>query len=183
MYNTNIMKSFRVFLTKYRVIILSLFILTVILIADILVHEMGHLLAALVLGVPLNKIKIAFVGINPGFKIPDILGSTALSIYQYAGGAFAALVCVCAYIFLWLRRYRARPSLLNWVVGLILSGICGEEIGNSLVEGHFHAAYLYYANSSFAPTTMVMVAFMAIGLAFHFILFPVSNLKKKTGGG
>jgi hypothetical protein len=27
------------------------------------------------------------------------------------------------------------------------------------------------------------VTFWVIGLAFHFILFPVSNLKKKTGDG
>jgi hypothetical protein len=175
------MKSFRTFLTKYRILILSLVILAVILIADTLIHEMGHLLAALALGVPLNKIKIAFVGINPGFKIPDMLSSTGLSIYQYAGGAFAAIVLLCVYLFLWLRKYRSRPTLLTWVVGLIILGLCGEEIGNSLVEGHFHAAYLYYANSSFAPTTMIMVAFMVIGLVFHFILFPISNLKKKTG--
>ncbi|MHB8105561.1 MAG: hypothetical protein ACYDG5_08535 [Dehalococcoidales bacterium] len=148
-----------------------------------MIHEMGHLLAALALGVPLNKIKIAFVGINPGFKIPNMLGSTELAIYQYAGGAFAAIVLLCVYLFLWLRKYRARPTLLTWVVGLIILGLCGEEIGNSLVEGHFHAAYLYYANSTFAPTTLMMAVFMVIGLAFHFILFPVSNLKKKTGDG
>jgi hypothetical protein len=183
MYNTTIMKSFRAFYTKYRILILSLVFLAVIFAADTLIHEMGHLLAALVLGVPLNKIKIAFIGINPGFKIPDMLGSTALAIYHYAGGAFAAFVCLCAYIFLWVRRYRARPSLLTWIVGLIILGLCGEEIGNSMVEGHFHAAYLNNANSTFAPTTLIMVAFMVMGLLFHFILFPISKLKKKTGDG
>jgi hypothetical protein len=70
--------------------------------------------------------------------------------------------------------------LPGWIVGLILLGICGEEIGNALVEGHFHAAYLYYANSSFAPTTLIMVLFMFMGLAFHLIIFPISKLKKKT---
>jgi hypothetical protein len=173
------MKSFRTFTRNNRIVIYSIAFLILILVADTLVHEMGHLLAALVLGVPINKIKIAFMGINPGFKIPEVLGSTALAIYQYAGGAFAAFVCLCTYLFLWLRKYRARPSLLAWIVGLIILGMCGEEIGNSLVEGHFHAAYLYYANSTFAPTTLIMVLFMFMGLAFHFILFPISKLKKK----
>jgi hypothetical protein len=183
MYNTNIMKSFRAFFTKYRIIILSLVILAIILIADTFVHEMGHLLAALVSGVSLDKIKIIFIGFNPGLKMPAGLSSSSVTLINYAGGAFAAIVLLCVYLFLWLRKYRAQPSLLTWVVGLIILGLCGEEIGNSLVEGHFHAAYLYYANSTFAPTTMMMVAFMAIGLAFHFILFPVSNLNKKTGEG
>ena len=174
------MKSLRAFFTKYRIIILAFVFFAVILIADSLINEMGHLIAALVLGVPLNKIKIAFDGINPGFKILDVLGSTALAIYQYAGGVFAAAVCLCIYLFLWLRKYRSRPTLLGWIVGLILLGICGEEIGNALVEGHFHAAYLYYANSTFAPTTLIMVAFMVMGLLFHFLLFPISKLKKKT---
>jgi hypothetical protein len=180
MYNTNIMKSFKTFIQNNGIVIYSIVFLIGIFIADTLVHEMGHLLAALILGVPLNKIRIAFIGINPGFKIPDMLGSTALAIYHYAGGAVAAIVCLCVYLFLWLRRYRVRPSLLTWVVGLIILGLCGEEIGNSLVEGHFHAAYLLNANSTFAPTTLIMVAFMVMGLLFHFILFPISKLKKKT---
>ena len=181
MYNTNIMKAFRAFLTKYRIIILSLVFLAAIFIADTLIHEMGHLLAALISGVPINKIKIIFIGFNPGLKMPGGLSSNSVTLINYAGGAFAAFVCLCAYIFLWLRRYRARPSLLTWIVGLIILGLCGEEIGNSLVEGHFHAAYLYNANSTFAPTTLIMVAFMVMGLLFHFILFPISKLKKKTG--
>jgi hypothetical protein len=180
MYNTTIVKYFRAFFAKYRIIILSLVFFAVILVADTLIHEMGHLIAALILGVPLNKIKIAFIGINPGFKIPDMPGSTALAVYHYAGGAFAAAVCLCVYLFLWLRRYRVRPTLLTWIVGLVILGLCGEEIGNALVEGHFHAAYLYYANSTFAPTTLMIVAFMVMGLLFHFILFPISKLKKKT---
>ena len=183
MYNTNIMKSFRAFLTKYRIIILSLVFLAAIFIADTLIHEMGHLLAALVSGVPINKIKIIFIGFNPGLKMPGGLSSNSVTLINYAGGAFAAFACLCAYIFLWLRRYRARPSLLTWIVGLIILGLCGEEIGNSLVEGHFHAAYLNNVNSTFAPTTLIMVAFMVMGLLFHFILFPISKLKKKTGDG
>jgi len=183
MYNTNIMKSFKAFYTKYRILILSLVFLAVIFVADTLVHEMGHLLAALISGVPINKIKIIFIGFNPGLKMPAGLSSNSVTLINYAGGAFAAFVCLCAYIFLWLRRYRTRPSLLTWVVGLIILGLCGEEIGNSLVEGHFHAAYLYNANSTFAPTTLIMVAFMVIGLLFHFILFPILKLKKKTGDG
>ncbi len=183
MYNTTIMKSFRAFYTKYRILILSLVFLAVIFAADTLVHETGHLLAALISGVPINKIKIIFIGFNPGLKMPGGLSSNSVTLINYAGGAFAAFVCLCAYIFLWVRRYRARPSLLTWIVGLIILGLCGEEIGNSLVEGHFHAAYMYYINSPTAPTNLMLVAFMVIGLAFHFILFPVSNLKKKTGDG
>jgi hypothetical protein len=183
MYNTNIMKSFRAFFTKYRILILSLVLFVAIFAADTLVHETGHLLAALISGVPINKIKIIFTGFNPGLKMPAGLSSSAVMLINYAGGAFAAFVCLCAYIFLWLRRYRARPSLLMWVVGLIILGLCGEEIGNSLVEGHFHAAYIYYINSPTAPTNLMLVIFWVIGLAFHFILFPISNLKKKTGEG
>ncbi len=183
MYNTNIMKSFRTFFTKYRIIILAIVLFAVIFIADTLVHETGHLLAALISGVPINKIEIIFTGFNPGLKIPAGLSSNSVMLINYAGGAFAALVCFCAYIFLWLRRYRARPSLLTWIIGLIILGMCGEEIGNSLVEGHFHAAYMYYINSPTAPTNLMLVIFWVIGLAFHFILFPLSNLKKKTGDG
>jgi|GEM_PF-1504112 hypothetical protein len=183
MYNTNIMKFVRAFFTKYRIIILALVIFAVIFLLDTLVHETGHLLAALISGVPINKIKVIFTGLNPGLEMPAGLSSTSVTFVNYAGGAFAAIVLLCGYLFLWLRKYRARPTLLTWVVGLIILGLCGEEIGNSLVEGHFHAAYMYYINSPTAPTNLLIVTFWVIGLAFHFILFPVSNLKKKTGDG
>jgi hypothetical protein len=182
MYNTNIMKIFMAFFTKYRVLILSLVLFAAILAADYFIHEMGHFLAALISGVPISEIKINFIGINPGLKISaNFKGS--LTFYQYGGGLLAAIVLLCVYLFFWFRRYRARPTLLTWVVGLIILGLCGEEIGNSLVEGHFHAAYMYYINSPTAPTNLLLVIFWVIGLAFHFILFPVSNLKKKTGDG
>jgi hypothetical protein len=183
MYNTIIMKLFRSFLTKYRILILSLAFFAIILFLDTLVHETGHFLAALISGVPINKIKIIFIGFNPGLKMPAGLSSNSVTLINYAGGAFAAFICLCIYLFLWLRRYRSSPTLLGWIVGLEILGLCGEEIGNSLVEGHFHAAYIYYINSPTAPTNLMLVIFWIIGLAFHFILFPLSNLKKKTGDG
>jgi len=148
MYNTNIYEIFQGFFNK----IPDYYFISCIVGGNI--HRgyagswNGALLAALISGVPINKIKIIFIGFNPGLKMPGGLSSNSVTLINYAGGAFAAFVCLCAYIFLWLRRFRARPSLLTWIVGLIILGLCGEEIGNSLVEGHFHAAYLYNANST-----------------------------------
>jgi len=140
---------------------------------------MGHLIAALVLGVPLNKIKIAFDGINPGFKILDVLGSTALAIYQYAGGVFAAAVCLCIYLFLWLRKYRSRPTLLGWIVGLY----CWESVekkSETLWLKAISMPHTCIMQIPLLPNYFDNGCFYGYGVVyFIFSFFPFRNLKRK----
>jgi len=58
MYNTTIIEIFQGFFIKYRIVMYSIVFLIGYLLPDTLVHEMGHLIAALILGVPLNKIRM-----------------------------------------------------------------------------------------------------------------------------
>lgn len=59
--------SLRKFMQNNRILIYSIAYLLTIGIASIAIHEIGHFLAALILGVPINEIKINFIGINPGW--------------------------------------------------------------------------------------------------------------------
>jgi hypothetical protein len=174
------MKSPTIRKSKKRTAVYSILYLIAIIIGTTVIHEIGHFLAALVLGVPVNEITINFMGINPGFKIPDILYSSSLSIYHWAGGLFAAVILLIVYFVFLYRKYRIKPSLLLWIMGWITLGTCGEEIGNAVVEGNFHTLYIYTVNSPFSRVNIMIALFAIFGLCLHFIIFPLSKLKKKS---
>ncbi|MGP8080430.1 MAG: hypothetical protein ACLPVI_07975 [Dehalococcoidales bacterium] len=167
------MKSFRAFIQNNRIAIYSVAYLIGIVIADIVIHEIGHLLAALFSGVPINKIGIIFTGINPGLKLPDGLSSGSLLFIDYAGGFFAAVVSAIFYFVVLYRRYRVKPSLLVWIMGLITFGMVGDEVGNGIVEGHFHTLYMTTASSAFSTVNLMITLFAGAGLLLHVLLFPL----------
>ena len=180
MYNTFNMKSLKIFMQNNRTLIYSITYLIAISIGTIVIHEIGHLLMALALGVPLREIKINFIGINPGLKMPDGLSASFLTYIGFAGGFFAAAILSASYFVFLYRKYRIKPSLLVWCMGLITLGTCGEEIGNAIVEGHFHALYIYSASSPFNKVNLMIILIALLGALLHLLIFPFPKMKKKT---
>ncbi len=144
----------------------------------VIVHEAAHVLAALSLGVPFNEIKVMFFGINPGMKVPERFTSSSLAIYHYAGGLTAAVALLCVYLFYWLKNYRHKPSLFNWLLGAITITLFSMQLGQGYLEGRFHGAYMSGANSLFDSTDILLYIFVVFGWIIHFQIFPISKIKK-----
>lgn len=148
----------------------AVFILTII------IHESAHFLAALIIGVPFSEIEIEWIGSNPGVTIPDRFFNVPLDLFYYAGGFTAALVLLCGYFLVWYRSYRNKPSFMTWAYGAITMMSIGTQLGQGFLEGRFHAAYIFYADSLFNVASVVVYGFFALAMFSHFKLFPTTKL-------
>jgi len=154
--------------------------LVVLVIADTLIHETGHYLAALVIGVPANEIKFRFVTLSPEITIPSRFNNNiSLTFYHYVGGIFAAIVLLVVYLLFWYRKYRVNPTGLFWALGFATILLCGEEVGNAIYEGGFHGAYMHYINSPFSIIDLLILSCVLMGFVVHLKLFPLSKVKRK----
>ena len=165
-------------LNKRQILLLFAYLIAVI-IGMTIIHEAGHFVAALALGVPLSQIKIELIGGNPGVTISNSVVSGSLTIMHYAGGFSAAFILIVLYFVLWSRKYHASSSLFLWFLGFITMGFSGLQIGYAIAEGLFHAAYVRYANSPTAASNIIIGLFGVLGLTVHFQFCRLSKLKKK----
>jgi len=150
-----------------------------IVIVTTIIHESAHFLAALAIGVPFNEIEVGFIGINPSITIPERFTSTDLTVYHYAGGLTAAMFLLCLYLLYWLRRYRRKPSLLNWFMGLVTILAVSMQLTQGYLEGRFHSAYVYYASSLFDPLDILYFILTVSAILIHFTLCPMPKIKRK----
>jgi hypothetical protein len=150
--------------------------LIAIFIFTIIIHESAHFLAALIIGVPFSEIKIKWIGINPSVTIPDRFFNIPLGLFYYAGGFTSAFVLLCGYFLVWYRRYRDKPSFMTWAYGAITMMSIGTQLGQCYLEGRFHAAYIFYADSLLNVASLVVFGFFALAMLSHFKLFPTTKL-------
>jgi len=162
---------------NHRQIIYACLYLIGVIIFTIIVHEAGHIIAALALGVPLTEIQLGFQGINPSVTLPDRFSNAPLTIQHYAGGFTAAIILMPIYLF-WFRRYRKNSTPLNWILGLITITAFGLQIGQGYIEGRFHVLYIVRAGSIFDLKDLVVYIGIAFMWLVHFNLCPVSKFKK-----
>ncbi len=97
------------------------------LIVSTVIHEAGHAVAALLLGVPISEIKIGFYGISPSVTIPERFGTMNLAPVHYAGGFGSGFALLILYTFLFL-RYLKKPSFLHWSLGFITMLLSGFQL-------------------------------------------------------
>ena len=178
------MKSINILGWNIREIIYAIIYLVVLVPAMIVLHETGHILGALTVGIPLNGMKIGMSGSNPEVILPSIatghFSNESLEVFYYAGGLFSAVFLACVYFFFIYRKYRVKPSWLFWFLGFMTAGLCTYQIGNAIVEGWFHTRYIYYSNESFSPMHEILIAFFILGLILHYAFFPFPKSKRKT---
>jgi hypothetical protein len=164
--------------TKKADVILIVVYSIAIIIGSTVIHEFGHFIAALSMGIPFNEIKVGFVGINPGVTIPSRFANIPHDILNYAGGAPTAVILLCLYLIIWYRKYHKQPSLKIWWYGFMTIMVLGWELGTLYLEGRFHAAYIVYAGSPFSVTNIFVCVVIFVALCFHFLFFPIQKLKK-----
>jgi hypothetical protein len=176
----NLKKS--LFSKRDAIYLLAYFLVIIIVMA--VIHETGHILGALAVGIPLSGMKIGMSGSNPEVILPSITNGhfthSQLEVFYYAGGFLAAVFLACVYFLFIYRKYHVKSSWFFWFLGLMTAGLCTEQIGNAIVEGRFHATYIYYSNMSFSPMHEILIAFFILGLILHYAFFPFPKSRRKT---
>ncbi|UCE98083.1 MAG: hypothetical protein JSV74_01785 [Dehalococcoidia bacterium] len=160
---------------KLKIICLLAYFITVFLLA-IIIHEFAHFLTALTIGVPFSEIEIGWIGYNPGVTIPDRFFNVPLDLFYYSGGFSAAFVLLCGYFLVWYKRYRDNPSFMTWAYSAITMTFIGMQLGQGYLEGRFHAAYIFYADSLFNAASLVVYGLFALAMFSHFQFFPITEL-------
>ena len=165
-------------------ILYTIIYLIVIVAVMTVIHETGHILGALTVGIPLTGMKIGMSGLNPEVIIPSLANSNFSNaereVSYYAGGFLAAAFLLCVYLLFVYRKYRVQPSWLLWFLGLMTAGLCTYQIGNAIVEGGAHARYIYYSNMSYSVLDTFLLMFFLFGVILHYLLFQFPKPKGKT---
>ncbi len=158
--------------------------LIVIVAAMEVIHETGHILGALAVGIPLTGIKIGMSGLNPEVIIPSLANANVSNaqreVSYYAGGFLAAAFLLGIYFLLIYRKYHKQPTWLYWTLGFITAAITTEQIGNAIVEGGFHPRYIYYSNTSTNVLYTILLIFSLFGFVFHYYFFHFPKSKRKN---
>ena len=165
-------------MTKRKVIVISLLYFLGLVIVVIIVHEIGHIVAALFIGVPFNEIEIGLYGINPSMTLPERFASGNLAIYHYAGGLTAAGILIVIYLLYWHRRFKREPSVINWTMGAITIVIAGMQLAQGYIEGRLHVAYIYYSGTPLNPLQIICLSLIIASALIHFVIFPRSRIQR-----
>jgi hypothetical protein len=147
---------------------------------SLIVHEVSHVLAALLLGVPFAELELGFYGINPSVTTPAWFSGTPRLVVYYAGGLVPGLMLLCMYLFFWIRRYNRRPSIPNWCFGLVTLELAVLQLAISYLEGSHHSAYIAGAGLLFSSTHILIYGFMISAFFIHRALSPRSKIKEAS---
>ena len=160
----------------YKAIAVSFLILLPLEVVVAVIHEGGHAIAGLMVGVPLREIRFSIHGVVPMTSIPLRFASSNLTFFHYAGGFTSGLILIIVYFLYWNRNYQNKPTTMNWSVGLAIAAALGGEIFIGFFEGRFNAIYMqdvYYGTG----ITPVLIALAIIGAGLiHIIRFPFSKI-------
>jgi len=147
----------------------------------VLLHEVFHVLTALMQGVHFSSLEIGFWGINPSVTLPSGLAESIMKPIFYAGGIGTGVVLLGFYFIYWVRKFRASPSRLNWAMALVALVFSAEQLATGYLEGRYHMAYLYGATTLFSPTHLFTVSFMVLAVLAHLYLCPRERFKTVRG--
>lgn len=134
----------------------------------VLIHEIGHTLVALLLGIPFKDLTFGWYGLGPGVTLPDYFPIEHLPLFRYAGGLFAGILLLatyCVYVFLHHREYAKFQWWKQtkwWADGfLVIWG--GYQVFNGYLEG---AHFQDYVAGNVPSQLQILAAFMG-GLVIH----------------
>jgi hypothetical protein len=137
-------------------------------ICSVILHETGHVVAALLKGVPIGDITFAWYLQGPGITVPDYFPTEQLSFFRYGGGVFSGILFLIAYILIWVFLFRAnvpgKPwSSRRWLIGSFTIFLAAFQIYNGYLEGFRFEEYVRI------PSTIQEAVFIGlpVSLAIH----------------
>lgn len=113
-----------------------------VFVAPIVLHEAVHVFVAVITGVSPSALDVGFVGVYPGVEVNDSTGGWQLALFRYSGGLVAGTAMVYVYVRWYWGWSGDKTSFVEWWLGALILVIAGNELGNGIAEGVFHAEYI-----------------------------------------
>jgi len=139
------------------------------LLAAIVLHELSHFIAALLLGIPLSEIHLVFRNLNPGVVLTQWSGPEMLSVFSFSGGLGSGAVILIVYFGFWVRRFYRTRTIGSWYFGLITLIIAGIEISSGILEGQDYHTY-FYGGGIGNPLNWMMLIAMVAAIGLHLLI-------------
>jgi len=151
-----------------------------LLVGVTVVHEAGHILAAVTYGVPFTEVNFIMVGINPGVRFPDWFSGVPHPFVPYAGGTTAALLLTAGYFLICRRYYLRQPASGTWLVGLMVMAFATEQVANAWLEGSYPGLYFSLTGINAQISDAVLATSCLPGILLHLALCPLRLLRLQT---
>ena len=165
-----------------RVFVIVPLFFIILFIASTFIHELGHAITAIVLGIPITELTFGWYGLGPGVALPEYFPVEYLPYFRYAGGTMAGVGFMFTYIF-WLIRQRCSVTdqyakAKWWIQGFVLFwGIFGFYQG--YIEGAYFERYIKGEVSWTVPFLAIMLASFAVHLGVTHRFARQRKLKEK----
>ena len=129
----------------------------------IALHEAVHVFVAVITGVSPSALDIGFVGVYPGVEVHDSMGGWQLALFRYSGGLVAGAAMVYVYVRWYWGWSGDKTTIVEWWIGALILVIAGNELGNGIAEGAYHAEYI--ANRD--PAIIISLVGTVAGFLVH----------------
>lgn len=143
-------------------------IVVCLVVITVVVHELAHLIAAFVMGVPVD----AFTWFDPTSISPAItFGPTdnqlGVVIVLFSGGLVtgALWLIICSTFFI-SKKYAER-GLLWWLLGLFVAVLAFWQVGQGVLEGVLHQTYTSGAGKAGSFSFVIQCLFIILGLLIY----------------
>jgi len=146
------------------------FLMMFLVIASI-IHESGHALAAMTLGIQFNELEFGWYGIGPGVTVPEYVSREFLTIFRFAGGLTSGSILLTGYIIysVWQRRVFVEVlwwSKFRWWFSYCLSSPGTYEMFRGYYEGTQYDKYV----AGIVPSEYHLWIAIIVPFMFHVIL-------------
>ena len=126
------------------------------LILDMVLHELGHVFAALAVGVSLSEIGIGRNGFSPVVYVTQSLPDSSKTIIGYAGGLLPAVLVSVAFLLLWLRKRQFNQTVADWTLGAALISRIVLSMFGAVFEGSSPPAYSAASLAVMSPISILL---------------------------
>lgn len=162
-------KHIRTLLTIIRVLSSNI----ILIISSIVLHELGHVLGAVALGIPLSSLTLTWFGLNPGFIVSSNLTEEKILLLRYSGGFIAGSILLSGYS-VWL--IRRRPTGVRryihaswWFWGFMFSSAV-YQFFNGYIEGTHFTEYATDPAFLNVPLASIMVTSFLLHAGLTYLL-------------
>lgn len=151
-----------------RVLPIAVLSTVVLIFLTIIVHELAHLVAAFILGIPI----LNFSWFDPAHLAPAITfrtteNSIGLAVIQYSGGLVTGALLLTAYVAYFVSNKYAERGPAWWLIGLVIALLAFWQIGQGMIEGCLHQIYLLEAARLGSLSFAMQCLFIVTGFAVH----------------